>query len=189
MFPGDATPSSRSDRNPAARASQLHLPEIATGSRRCTILFFTVLTARALLSAATPPPPSFAPRHYAEVTLDPAETPIYVGKVRLAMLPFTRRANGFTSDYTIKVFPFFFFNEQGRISIEFSDAQLQQLERGEPADLKGQAINSSGAGRRIEGHAVPDAVGSDHGKIKVKVSVSKNIELVFNTSYRLTGKE
>ena len=64
-----------------------------------------------------------------------------------------------------------------------------QLERGEPADLKGQAINSSGAGRRIEGHAVPDAVGSRSRQDQGPVSVSKNIELIFNTSYRFTGKE
>jgi hypothetical protein len=138
--------------------------------------------------AAALPPPACASGHYAEVTVDPADASIYVGKVSLAMPPFTHRGNVYTSDYSVKVFPFFFFNERGRISIEFSAEQLERLERGETVDLKGHASNS-GAERRVEGRAVSDAAGSDHGKIKVRVWVSKKIELVFNTAYRFTGKE
>ena len=105
------------------------------------------------------------------------------------MSPLTRRGNVYTSDYSVKVFPFFFFNERGRISIEVSAEQLQQLARGETVDLKGHASNSRGAERRIGGRAVSDSIGGDRGKIKVRVWVSKNIELIFNTAYRFTGKE
>ena len=143
----------------------------------------------AAAEAAALPPPACASGHYAEVTVDPADASIYVGKVSLAMPPFTHRGNVYASDYSVKVFPFFFFNERGRISIEFSAEQLERLERGETVDLKGHASNSRGAERRVEGRAVSDAAGSDHGKIKVRVWVSKKIELVFNTAYRFTGKE
>jgi hypothetical protein len=157
--------------------------------QRCALLLAVFLAAGKLVSTAALPPPACVSGHYSEVTVNPADASIYVGKVSLAMSPLTRRGNVYTSDYSVKVFPFFFFNERGRISIEVSAEQLQQLARGETVDLKGHASNSRGAERRIEGRAVSDAAGGDHGKIKVRVWVSKNIELAFNTAYRFTGKE
>jgi hypothetical protein len=147
------------------------------------------MAAGELMSATARPPPAPTSGRYSQVTVAPTHTSAYVAKISLAMPPLERRGAGYTSDYTIKVFPFFMFNEHGRISIEFSDEQLRQLEHGEPVDIKGNAINSSGAARRVEGRAVPDASGGDHGNIKVQVWVSKNIEVTFNTAYRFTGKE
>ena len=87
------------------------------------------------------------------------------------------------------MFPFFFYNERGDIAIEVSDDQLRQLERGEEVSFIGHASNSKGKARGVEGRATPAAAGADHGKIKVRVRVSKHIELTFNTAYRFTGKE
>jgi hypothetical protein len=148
-----------------------------------------MLSAGSLAPATALSVAAGAPANFMTVTVDPAETSVYVAKIRLAMSPFTRGGAAYDSDYSVKVFPFFFFNERGRISIEFSDAQLKQLERGESVDIKGRACNSSGAERQITGRAVPAAPGNDHGKIKVRVWVSKNIELIFNTAYRFGGKE
>jgi hypothetical protein len=135
----------------------------------------------------TPLPP--ASGRYAEVTVAPTDTSAYLARISMTMLPFNRQDGVYTADYTAKVFPFFFFNEQGTLSIEISDGQLQQLERGEAVDFTGHASNRHGAGRRVTGRVVSDAVGGDHGKIKVRVWVSRNIQLVFNTVYRFTGKE
>lgn len=121
--------------------------------------------------------------------MDPARTSAYVATISFAIPPLARGGAVYTSGYTVKVFPFFMFNEHGRISIEFSDEQLQRLECGETVDLQGHARSSSGAERRVEGRAVSDSIGGDRGRIKVRVWVSKNIELVFNTAYRFTGKE
>ena len=129
------------------------------------------------------------PAPNAEVTVEPADTSIYVGIVSLTIQPLTRRDGVYRSDYAVKVFPFFFYNERGSISIEVSDDQLRRLERGETVSFNGHASNSNGKARRIEGHAVSEAAGADHGKIKVRVWVSKHIELIFNTVYRFTGKE
>jgi hypothetical protein len=125
----------------------------------------------------------------AEVTIEPAKTSIYVGTVSLAMTALTRHDDAYTSDYTAKVFPFFFYSEKGSISIEFSDDQLRQLRSGETVDFKGHARKSSGTPRRIEGRAVPDSSDPNRGKIKVRVGVSKRIELVFNTVYRFSGPQ
>jgi hypothetical protein len=153
-----------------------------------------LVLAAALVAEESPAPatmPAGAPRggRDATVTVEPAKTSIYLGTVSLAMPPFARQDGSYTTDYSAKVFPFFFFSEKGSISIEFSDDQLRQLRSGETVDFKGHARNTAGTPRRIEGRAVPDGSDPTHGKIKVRVWVSKRIELIFNTVFRFSGKE
>jgi hypothetical protein len=119
---------------------------------------------------------------YAQVEIAPTKTSIYIGTVSMTMPAFTRTAGTYSSTYGAKVFPFFFSNESGRLSVEISDALLQQLGRGEPIEFHGRAVNESGAERRIEGKATPADAAS--GKLKVRVFVSRRIELIFNTTYR-----
>jgi hypothetical protein len=136
-----------------------------------------------------PPPSSSGPpsgERFDQVTVDPTKTSIYVGSVSLTMPPFLRHGGVYTSEYKATVFPLFFYNERGRIAIEFPDESLQRLERGEVVYFKGHAINADGEERRVEGRAVPEGPATDRGKIKVRVWVGK-IELIFNTLYRFTG--
>jgi len=136
---------------------------------------------------AAPPPAEQSPDGvFARVTVDPARTSIYIGSVSLRMLPLERRVGVYEADYSAKVFPFFFYNEHGRLSINVSDDDLRQLARGESVAFAGHARTSGGAPRRIEGRAVPDAAAPGRGKIKVRVWVGR-LELVFNTTYRFTG--
>jgi len=158
------------------------------------IRWFGVLTVATILAAgelraASAKEPATASGHFSEVTVEPSDTSIYVGSVNLSMQPFARRDSVYRSEYVIKVFPFFFYNERGDIAIEVSDDQLRQLERGEEVSFIGHASNRKGKARGVEGRATPAAAGADHGKIKVRVRVSKHIELIFNTAYRFTGKE
>lgn len=132
------------------------------------------------------PEPELTAAAFARVTVEPARTSIYIGSVTLSMLPLERRAGEYEADYSAKVFPFFFYNEHGRLSIRFSDDDLRQLARGEAVSFSGHARTSSGAPRRIEGRAVPDAAAPGCGKIKVRVWVGR-LELVFNTAYRFSG--
>ena len=152
-----------------------------------------MLTFAVGMAAAEDPAPALLPPddaplggRYAQVTVEPTKTSIYIGSVSLTMPPFARRAGVYSTDYSAKVFPFFFYNERGHLSIEFSDDNLRQLLRGETVEFKGHARNSYGAERRIEGRAIPDAAGAGRGKIKVRVGVGR-IELIFNTVYGFTG--
>ena len=134
------------------------------------------------------PPAAPSAGRYAEVTVDKSDTSIYIGKVSLMLKPFARSSGAYHSEYVAKVFPFFFFSERGNLAIEFSEEQLKRLDRGETVLFSGRANNSDGEDRRVEGRAIPESSGADHGKIKVRVWVSKRIELIFNTVYRFTGK-
>lgn len=123
---------------------------------------------------------------YDEVVVEPAKTSIYIGTVALTMPAFVRKNGAYESSYSAKVFPFFFYNEQGRISIAISDDLLHRLERGESVEFTGRGVRADGAERRVEGKATPtDAVS---GKIKVRVFYSKRVELIFNTTYRFPPK-
>lgn len=120
---------------------------------------------------------------YATVEIDRTKTSIYVGSVTMTMPPFARGKDGiFRSTYTAKVFPYFFYNDKGKIEIEVSDEQLRKLEAGETIEFTGHGFSDKGETYHVDGRAVPG--GATSGKIKVKVHVSKKIELIFNTTYK-----
>lgn len=145
--------------------------------RSCLLWCTVLLTA---LGAATAS--SELPAYYDRAIVAPARTSIYIGNVKLTMPPFVRDGEVYRSTYEAKVFPLFFYNESGRISIALSPDDLQRLAAGERVHFTGEAFDTKGELRRVEGHADPADARS--GKIKVRVWVSKNIELIFNTTYR-----
>lgn len=121
-------------------------------------------------------------RDYARVEVAPTKTSIYLGSVAMTMPAFARAGGAYESTYEAKVFPFFFYNETGRLRVNISDDLLRTLARGEPIDFTGRAVRADGAERRVEGRATPTGAGA--GKLKVRVFYSKRIELIFNTTYR-----
>lgn len=123
---------------------------------------------------------------FQKVEIAPTWTSIYIGTVSLKVPPLSRTAAGsYESTYTARVLPLFFYNESGRLSIRVTDDALRKLARGEPIEFTGLAVNAEGDERPVTGKATPaDASG---GKIKVRVLVSPNIELIFNTTYKFTA--
>lgn len=120
------------------------------------------------------------------VDVAPAQTSIYIGTVSMTMPTFVRENGTYAASYTAKVFPFFFYNESGRLEIDVSDDALRQLARGETITFVGRGVNTDGEHRHIEGRAVPTDAFS--GQIKVRVFVTSRIELIFNTTYRFVGR-
>ena len=120
---------------------------------------------------------------YDRVEIAPAKTSIFIGNVTLTLTPFARKHGLYHSDYHAKVFPYFFYNEKGWISIELPDESLRQLAQGQTIQFKGHGMSEDGDERLIEGRAVP--ADATTGKLKVRVFVSKRIQLIFNTTYRL----
>jgi len=123
---------------------------------------------------------------YRQVEVAPSQTSIYVGIVSLALPPLERRKDEYTTTYDASVFPFFFYNETGQFWIECSDEQLRRLERGERVAFQGRVRRADGSEHRVEGTVTPADATS--GKVKVRVFATKSIELIFNSTYRFTGK-
>lgn len=147
-----------------------------------------------VLQAARPPaaalPPAAATEHpqadtagqYARVDVAPTKTSIYVGVVSMTMPTLARHGGTYEAPYTASVFPLFFYNEKGRLFIDISDAQLDQLAHGAAIEFSGRGVRDDGAVRTVTGKATPTDAQS--GKLKVRVWVSKHVELIFNTTYR-----
>ena len=133
------------------------------------------------LHAATDPKPG----RYDRVDIAPTQTSIYIGSVSMTMPTFERKGIVYEADYTAKVFPYFFYSEHGRLFIEVSDEALHRLARGEPIEFTGRGVSGGGTIRHVEGRAVP--ANATTGKIKVRVFVSRKIQLIFNTTYTFVG--
>jgi len=184
MRPGRQTAQREISERPAQRLSTCgpHLcSQSARMPRLCPLLglVFLVVTT-ALVGAAERNLTRF---DRAEIAA--AKTSIYIGSVTMTTPPFVRTAGVYEADYTAKVFPFLFSSEAGRLRINVSNDALHQLEAGEAIEFTGLAIRADGLERRVEGKATP--VDPHSGRIKVRVFVSKRIELIFNTTYRFPG--
>ncbi len=134
------------------------------------------------ISPAGAADPAWNPAGFARVDVAPTRTSIYIGTVSMTMATFERRPGAYESTYVAKVFPYFFYNEHGTLTIDLADAALRRLAAGEAVEFSGRAINSAREERRVEGKATPADARS--GKLKVRVFVSKRIELIFNSTYR-----
>jgi hypothetical protein len=120
-----------------------------------------------------------------EVTVDKVKTSIYIGSVTLRTPPLTRDNGSYHTTYRATVFPYFFHNEHGTLTIHLSDAELERLTAGQTVEFSGEARNSEGEHREVTGRAQP--ADAQSGKLKVRVRVTPKIELIFNTTYRFTG--
>jgi hypothetical protein len=112
---------------------------------------------------------------------------IYIATVTMTMPPFVRKNVVYSSTYSAKVFPYFLFNEKGRIWITVPDEVLRRAATGQSVDFTGRALSDSGDERRVEGHATP--TGPWGGKIRVRVFVTRRISLNYDTTYELKGPE
>lgn len=130
--------------------------------------------------SASPAPP--APADPRSVAVERTRTSIYIGTVSLTMPPLTRDGLSFRGTYVTKVFPYFFYNENGQLTIYLPENAFARLAAGDTVHFTGNAQNAQGEPRRIEGRAVP--ANAHEGKIKVRVFVTPKIELIFNTTYR-----
>jgi hypothetical protein len=149
------------------------------------VLRNAAIAAIALAAAAPAHADDDIPARFNRVEIKPATSSLFVATVTMTMPPFIRRNAVFTSTYSARVFPYFFWSESGRIWIEVPEEKLRRVAMGEPVDFTGRGISESGDERKVEGHAVP--TGPSAGRILVRVFVSKRIFLTFDTTYELQG--
>ena len=119
-----------------------------------------------------------------QVAIKPATAYIYIATVTMTIPAFSRHEGVYSSTYAARVFPIF-YTERGRIWIDIPDAALRRVASGEAIYFTGHAINDSGDGRKIVGHAVPTGISG--GKISVRVFVTKRISVTYDTTYELLG--
>jgi hypothetical protein len=178
------TPSAARRRNakdirPFPVCPRLHAPQIREVRRLASIALLLLATAASVPAASDP----FA--KYGVVAIKPGSSSLFIATVSMTFQPFVRHNTVFSSTYSARVYPYFFFSEKGRIWIVIPDDLLVHVDRGEPVDFVGHAMSDGGDSRRVDGHATP--TGPSTGKIRVRVFISRRISLSFDTTYELKG--
>ena len=147
---------------------------------RLFLCLLLTLQIAASLPAAEP-----AASGWDRVSVAPTKTSIYIGSVTLTTGVFERQGSTLSTTYAAKVFPWFFWSENGRITISLSDEELAHVAKGETAQFSGSGTNQKNKLRKVTGRAQP--VDATSGKIKVRI-MADGIELIFNSTYLLSDR-
>ena len=115
--------------------------------------------------------------------VDRCFTRVAGAKATLTISPLRRIKDIFEGDFDMKVAPYFFKNDKGKLAITVSDETIAKVSAGSPVDITGTATTKAGSGsvvRQINAEATP--VDAQHGLLKVWLTVDER-KLVFLTKY------
>ena len=116
--------------------------------------------------------------------IDPSSTSTSMARINLKVGTLTRQGSAYRGGYQIKVVPFAFKNEGGKLAANVSDEAVRQLREGTPVTFTGSATSDDGQSRPIEGRATPSS--NEAGRIEIRFT-SKDTKLVFATTYHLAA--
>jgi hypothetical protein len=119
--------------------------------------------------------------------IDPSSMPVALGKATLTIGELQRTNGVYSGDYKIKVTPYFFKGEKGRLAIVVSDESLARITQGNAEAVTGTATTNGKGGkcRHIDATATP--VDINHGTLKLWF-VAGNRKMVFEPAYRFAEK-
>ncbi len=107
------------------------------------------------------------------------------GTAKLIVGTLHRQGDKYVGNYRLKVFPYFFKSEKGRLFIRVSEPALRRIRRGRAIIFAGQAsAEGTALKRKIAGKATPS--GRNAGALDFTVT-TENGPLVYKTSYRLVN--
>jgi hypothetical protein len=114
--------------------------------------------------------------------IEPSSMSVLAGKATLTIGPLERTNGVYTGDYEYTVFPWFQFNEQGKLAILVSDESLAQANDGKVVTVTGTAtaIGKGGARRPIVIIATP--VDKDHGTLNLSFMAGSR-KMIFTPAY------
>jgi hypothetical protein len=114
--------------------------------------------------------------------IDSCSMPVAEGKATLIVGSLQRTNGIYAGEYKIKVFPYFFKNDKGRLAILVSDAALAAASQGQAVEIAGTATSSrkGGKSRHISITATP--IDRNHGTLKLWFVAGERI-MIFETAY------
>ena len=113
--------------------------------------------------------------------------PVAAGKATLTIGALQRADGVYSGDYKIKVSPYFWKNEKGRLAIVVSDESIARINQGQVATIIGTATTSGKGGkiRHIDATATP--VNINRGTLKVWFA-SGDRRMIFEPAYHFSEK-
>ncbi|HEY6229602.1 MAG TPA: hypothetical protein VI282_20945 [Verrucomicrobiae bacterium] len=115
--------------------------------------------------------------------VDRCFTKVAGGKAILTVSPLRRIKDMFEGEFDMKVAPYFFKNDKGKLAIIVSDEAMAKVSAGSTVDITGTATTKAGKSSVVR-HIIAEATPLDaqHGMLKVWLTVDER-ELVFQTKY------
>ncbi len=109
------------------------------------------------------------------------------GKATLTIGLLRRTNDVYGGDFQMKVAPWFFKSEKGKLAIVVTDESIAKAARGLTVEIKGTATadGKKKALRQIDAVATP--VDSNHGALKLWFTVDER-KMVFETAYRFLAE-
>ncbi len=110
-----------------------------------------------------------------------SSTPVTGGKVTLNLSRLDFKEGSYVGEYHIKVAPYFFKNESGKLTIDAPEESLRKLTNGTAVAFTGKATSNSGKVKKINGKVTP--TGQHEGSVSLWF-MSGDTKLTFNTTYQ-----
>jgi hypothetical protein len=117
--------------------------------------------------------------------LENSTMPLPTARATLIIGPLTRTNGIYAGDFKVKVFPYFFKSDRGRLAIEVPDKTLAEMNQGKAVAVTGTATSTkNGIVRHIEITATPKD--RDHGTVSLWFMVG-NQKMIFNPAYQFSS--
>jgi hypothetical protein len=117
--------------------------------------------------------------------LENSTMPLPTARATLIIGPLTRTNGIYAGDFKVKVFPYFFKSDRGRLAIKVPDKTLAEMNQGKAVAVTGTATSTkNGIVRHIEITATPKD--RDHGTVSLWFMVG-NQKMIFNPAYQFTN--
>jgi hypothetical protein len=135
---------------------------------------------------AAPATTNFSPANRI-LMIDPSSMPVDGGKATLTIGALHWAGGVYSGGYKIKVSPYFFKNEKGRLAIIVSDESLAEISQGMAISVVGTATTSGKGGirRHIDAVATPDGI--NHGTLKLWFMAGDR-RMIFKPAYHFSEK-
>lgn len=119
------------------------------------------------------------------LSLDVSSMPLTMATATLTVGPLTRTNGFYVGDFKVKVFPYFFKSDWGRLAIEVPDAVLATMNQGKTVAISGSSTSSkNGIVRHITISAMPQD--GNHGTVRLWFMADDH-KMIFTTAYKFTG--
>src|SRR5712691_1190589 len=99
-------------------------------NRQLALILLLSCWAHSLAIAQSPSPTNQSRADTRKFLIAPSSSSLSGGTARLIVGALSREPGTYTGDYRIKVFPYFFKSETGRLSMQVSDPALRKLTQG-----------------------------------------------------------
>jgi hypothetical protein len=120
------------------------------------------------------------------LVIERSSTRVSAARATLTIEPLVRTNQIFAGNYDVKVSPFFFKSESGKLEINVPDESLAKATNGVPVQITGTALtNGEKVKRKVNAIATP--IDKTQGKLKVWFLADER-EMVFQTTYRLVER-